>query len=56
MHMDSNSGLDMWNESISCYINKQEMSQPLAISGLQMWLRAQGNTADAATTHPHPQP
>ena len=23
-----------------CHINKQEMSQPSAISGLQMWMRA----------------
>ena len=27
-----------WN--ISCHINKQEMSQPSAISGLQMWMMA----------------
>ena len=30
----------LWNENISCHINKQEMSQPSAISGLQMWMRA----------------
>ena len=30
----------LWNETISCHINKQEMSQPSAISGLQMWMRA----------------
>ena len=30
----------MWNENISCHINKQEMSQPSVISGLQMWRRA----------------
>ena len=32
--------MSFWNENISCHINKQEMSQPLAISGLQMWMRA----------------
>ena len=30
----------MWNENIFCHINKQEMWQPSAISGLQMWMRA----------------
>ena len=30
----------LWNEVISCHINKQEMSQPSAISGLHMWVRA----------------
>ena len=30
----------LWNENISCCINKQEMSQPWEISGLQMWMRA----------------
>ena len=30
----------MWNENISCPINKQEMPQPSAISGLHMWMRA----------------
>ena len=30
----------LWNENISCHINKQEMSQPSAISGLQMWMMA----------------
>ena len=30
----------LWNENISCHINKQEMSQPSAISGLQMWMGA----------------
>ena len=30
----------LWNENISCHINKQEMSQPSAISGLQMWMQA----------------
>ena len=30
----------MWNENISCHINQQEMSQPSAISGLQMWMGA----------------
>ena len=29
----------MWNENISCPINKQEMSQPSAISGIQVWMR-----------------
>ena len=28
--------LALWNENISCHINKQEMSLPSAISGLQM--------------------
>ena len=32
--------LAMWNENISCHINKEETSQPSAISGLQMWMRA----------------
>ena len=32
--------LTLWNENISCHINKQDMSQPSAISGLQMWMRA----------------
>ena len=35
-----NHGEGLWNENISCHINKQEMSQPSAISGLQMWMRA----------------
>ena len=30
----------LWSEDISCHIDKQEMSQPSAISGLQMWMRA----------------
>ena len=30
----------LWNENISCHTNKQEMSQPSVISGLQMWMRA----------------
>ena len=30
----------LWNKNISCHINQQEMSQPPAISGLQMWRRA----------------
>ena len=30
----------LWNENISCHINKQEMSQPSVISGLQMGMRA----------------
>ena len=30
----------VWNENISYYINKQEMAQPSAISGLQMWMRS----------------
>ena len=30
----------VWSEDISCHITKQEMSQPSAISGLQMWMRA----------------
>ena len=29
----------MWNEYISCHINKQEMSRSLVISGVQMWMR-----------------
>ena len=32
--------LPVWNENIIYHINKQKMSQPSAISGLQMWLRA----------------
>ena len=32
--------MQVWNENISCHINKQEMSQPSAISGFQMWIRA----------------
>ena len=28
------------NENISCHINKQEISPPSVISGLQMWMRA----------------
>ena len=32
--------LKSWNENISCHINKQEMSQPSAISSFQMWMRA----------------
>ena len=30
----------MWNENTSYHIKEQEMSQPSAISGLQMWMRA----------------
>ena len=30
----------LWNENISCHINKQDLSPPSAISGLQMWTRA----------------
>ena len=30
----------MWNENISWHINKQKMSQPIGISGPQMWMRA----------------
>ena len=30
----------LWNENISCNINKQKTSQPSVISGLQMWIRA----------------
>ena len=30
----------VWNENTSCHINKQQMSQPSVISGLQMWMRA----------------
>ena len=29
-----------WNENIPWHINKQERSQPPAISGLRMWMRA----------------
>ena len=32
--------LVLWNENISCHINKQEMSQPSVISGFLMWMRA----------------
>ena len=32
--------LGLWNENISHRINKQEMSLPSAISGLQMWMGA----------------
>ena len=43
----------LWNEIISCHINKQEKSQPLAFSGVQMWVRAlkttQGDPAEVAT-------
>ena len=28
-----------WNENISFHINKQEISQPSVISGLQIWIR-----------------
>ena len=28
----------LWNENISCHINKQEMSQLSGVSGLQMWI------------------
>ena len=42
----------LWNENISCHINKQEMSQPSVISGHQMWMRAlKTDPADAATFH-----
>ena len=34
------SQITVWSEDISCHINKQEMSQPSAISGLQTWMRA----------------
>ena len=34
------SNFKLWNENISCHINKQEMPQPSAISSLQMWMRA----------------
>ena len=34
------SNFKLWNENISCLINKQEMPQPSAISSLQMWMRA----------------
>ena len=30
----------LWNETISCHINKQEMAHPSATSSLQMWMRA----------------
>ena len=30
----------MWNETISCHINQQEMPQPSLISHLQVWMRA----------------
>ena len=30
----------VWNENISCHINKWEMSQLSAFPGLQMWMRA----------------
>ena len=30
----------LWNENVSCHINKQELSQPSLISGLQTWMRA----------------
>ena len=30
----------MWNENISYHVNEQGISQPSAISGLQMWMRA----------------
>ena len=29
----------MWNRNFFCHINKQEISQPSVISGLQMWIR-----------------
>ena len=29
----------LWDENISCHINKQRILQPSAISGLQMWMR-----------------
>ena len=31
--------MSLWNENISCHINKQEMSQPSAISGLQISMK-----------------
>ena len=41
----------MWNENISCHI-KQEMSQPSAVSCLQMWMRApKTDPVDASTPH-----
>ena len=36
----------LWNENISCHINKQEMKQPSAISGLQRWMRAPKTNCD----------
>ena len=33
-------GEGLWNENISLHINKQEMSQPSEIFGLQMWMMA----------------
>ena len=41
----------LWNENISCHINKHGMSQPSAISGLQMWNDSSQNfdPEDAAT-------
>ena len=30
----------MWNETISCHINLEEMPQPSPISHLQIWMRA----------------
>ena len=44
--------MSLWNENISCHINKWEMSQPSMISGLQMWMRApKTDPGDAATPH-----
>ena len=44
----------MWNENISCYTNKQDMSQPSAISGLQMWMRAPQTVIQKMLLLPHP--
>ena len=44
---------DMWYANISCYISKQEMAQPSAISGLQMWMRAPQTAIPADTPNPH---
>ena len=33
-------GEELWNENISCHINKQELSRQSAIFGLQMWMMA----------------
>ena len=38
--MSGKGGIKVRTENISCHINKQEMSQPSGISGLQMWMRA----------------
>ena len=32
--------LYLQKETISCHINKQEMSQPPSVAGLQMWMKA----------------